>query len=66
VLLGIADEVFPIDVDDVHGAHAVLRSQPLLSARDALHVAVMQRREVSRILSFDRGFDAVGTIERVG
>jgi predicted nucleic acid-binding protein len=66
VLLGIADEFFPIDADDVHGAHAVLRGQPLLSARDALHVAVMQRREASRILSFDRGFDAVGTIERVG
>ncbi len=65
VLLGLADEVYPIEADDVHGAHAVLRSQPLLSARDALHVAVMQRREVARILSFDRGFDAVGTIERV-
>jgi uncharacterized protein len=66
VLLGLADEVYPIEADDVHRAHAVLRSQPLLSARDALHVAVMQRREVSRILSFDRGFDAVGTIERLG
>jgi len=65
-LLGLADEVFPVEADDVHQAHAVLRSHPQLSARDALHVGVMQRREVSRILSFDRGFDAVGTIERVG
>jgi hypothetical protein len=43
----------------------VLRSHASLSARDALHVAVMQRREVPRILSFDRGFDLVATIERI-
>jgi predicted nucleic acid-binding protein len=65
-LLGLADEVYPVEAADVHGAHAVLRSQPRLSARDALHVAVMQRREVRRILSFDRGFDLIATIERVG
>jgi len=64
-LLGLADEVFPIETDDVHGAHAVLRSAPQISARDALHVAVMQRREVPRILSYDRGFDVIATIERV-
>lgn len=64
-LLGLADEVFPIETDDVHHAHAVLRSTPQLSARDALHVAVMQRREVPRILSYDRGFDLMATIERV-
>jgi predicted nucleic acid-binding protein len=65
VLQGIVDEVFPIEAADVHHAHAVLRSHTQLSARDALHVAVMQRREVPRILSFDRGFDLVATIERV-
>ncbi len=65
-LLGLADEVFPVAGDDVQGAFAVLRSHPLISARDALHVSVMQRREVRRILSFDRGFDLVATIERVG
>ncbi len=64
-LLGLADEVFPVEADDVHGAHAVLRSAPHISARDALHVAVMQRREVPRILSYDRGFDVIRTIERV-
>ena len=66
VLLGVVDEVFPVEADDVHQAHAVLRSHASLSARDALHVAVMQRREVPRILSSDRGFDLVATIERVG
>jgi predicted nucleic acid-binding protein len=55
-----------VEAADVHGAHAVLRSQPRLFVRDALHVAVMQRREVPRILCFDRRSDLVAAIERVG
>ena len=38
-------------------AREVLFSIPSVSSRDALHIAVMDRRKVSRILSFDRGFD---------
>jgi predicted nucleic acid-binding protein len=36
-----------------------------MAARDALHVAVMERHGVSRIMSFDRGFDIVPGIERL-
>jgi predicted nucleic acid-binding protein len=36
-----------------------------LSARDAVHVAVMRRRGVSRVLSYDAGFDQVGWVERM-
>ena len=36
-----------------------------LSARDALHVAVMEKVGVSRILSFDDGFDSLPGIERL-
>ena len=36
-----------------------------LSARDAVHVAVMRRRGVDRILSFDRGFDGLDGIVRI-
>jgi uncharacterized protein len=64
-LLGMVDEVFPVEQEDVLRARDVLMSTPQLSARDSLHVAVMERRGVSRILSFDRGFDRVQTIERV-
>lgn len=39
---------------------------PRLSARDAIHVAVMQRRDVERVMSFDRAFDVVPGIERIG
>lgn len=65
VLRGLVDEVFPIEAADVERAHAVLRAHAGLSARDALHVAVMQRREVPRILSYDQGFDRIETIERL-
>jgi uncharacterized protein len=64
-VLGVVDEVFPIERVDVEQAKRVLDGTPGLSARDALHVAVMRRREVSRIMSFDRGFDEVPGIERL-
>jgi len=64
-LLGIVDEVYPIELADVERAKDVLLGRTPLSARDALHVAVMKRRGVERIMSFDGGFDAVTWIERV-
>lgn len=64
-LRGLADEIYPVEAEDVDRAHGVWRAHPGLSSRDALHVAVMQRRGVSRILSYDRDFDRVATIERV-
>ena len=65
-LLGVADDVFPIERSDVERAKAILDGTTSLSVRDALHVAVMQRREVNTILSFDAGFDAVPGITRRG
>jgi hypothetical protein len=64
-LLGLADEVFPVDLADALGARDLLASEERLSARDALHVAVMRRYGVRRILTFDAGFDAVEGIERI-
>ena len=65
-LLGIVDEVFPIERPDVEQAKALMLGSPDLSTRDAVHAAVMKRRRVSRLLSFDSGFDRVIGIERVG
>jgi hypothetical protein len=64
-LLGIVDDVFPIDAADVSRAKTLVLERRRLSARDAIHVAVMERRGVSRILTFDRGFDEVPGISRV-
>jgi predicted nucleic acid-binding protein len=63
-LIGVVDEVFPVELEDVQRTSAIVRSSRL-TARDALHVAVMQRRDVDRILSFDQGFDIVPGITRI-
>jgi len=64
-LLGVVDEVFPIDAADVQRAKDVMMGMSKVSARDALHVAVMKRHGITRVMSFDVGFDAVGWVERV-
>lgn len=65
VLTGLVSEVHPVDRRDVLRAVGVLEGVPALSARDALHVAVMERHGVRDILSFDAGFDVVPQIRRV-
>lgn len=64
-LLGIVDVVYPIEQADVERARRILRSPVERSARDALHLAVMQGRDVGQILSFDRGLDGMPGIERL-
>ena len=63
-LLGIVDEVFPVERQDVERAKDMLLARRLPSARDALHLAVMERRGIRRIMTFDRAFDDVPWIER--
>ncbi len=65
-ILGVVDEVFPIDEPSVERGKAIMLANRKLSARDALHVSVMERRRVKRILTFDAGFDGVAGIERLG
>jgi predicted nucleic acid-binding protein len=64
-LLGIVDDVFAIEEQDVRSAKDILLGSQNLSSRDALHVAVMRRRDVSEIMTFDRGFDGVPGVVRV-
>jgi len=64
VIFGLVDEVFSIEIADAERAKAVLFERRC-SARDALHVAVMERRKVERIMSFDRGFDEIPGVTRI-
>ena len=66
VLLDIVDEVFDVTYADVLRAKEIVLGEVRLSARNALHVAVMEREGVATILSFDRGFDRWPEIERMG
>ncbi len=62
----VIDEVFPIEERDVERAKLVVLGAERLSARDAVHIAIMERRAVPKILSFDRGFDGYPGIQRIG
>ena len=56
-ILGVVDEVFAIEPNDVMRAKDILLSAKRLSARDAVHLAIMERNRIETILSFDSGFD---------
>lgn len=64
-LLGVADEVLPVDRAAVERAKQVVLGRTGLSARDAVHLAVMQINGIQKILSFDRGFDGSPGITRL-
>jgi hypothetical protein len=64
-LLGVVDDVLPIDRDAVDRAKSIVLGNAMLSARDALHLAVMIQAGISRILSFDSGFDGYPGITRL-
>ena len=57
--------VFPIRRDDVDAAREITMQLPGLSARDCLHVAVMQANDVKRVLTFDEGFSVHQGVTRL-
>lgn len=65
-LLAVVDAVFPIELEDVERAKAIVLETRRLSSRDALHVAIMERRGVSEIMTFDQGFNSRPGIRVVG
>ena len=65
-VLGVVDEVLPVTRQDAERARAIVLGSPRLSARDAIHVAVMEHHGIARILSFDAAFDRVPGVTRVG
>lgn len=65
VLLAVVDAVYPVDRRAVERAKAIVLERARLSSRDALHVALMEIHGVTRIASFDTGFDSIPGIERL-
>jgi hypothetical protein len=65
-LLNIVDEVFPIDRAVAERAKQIVLGYQRLSARDAVHLAVMEQHGIGQILSFDSGFDGFPGITRLG
>ena len=65
VTLQIVDDVLSIERLDVDVAKDIVLRYAGLSARHALHVAVMRHHGIERIMTFDRGFDGVPSVERL-
>jgi uncharacterized protein len=64
-ILGVVDEVLPVGLADAETAKDIVLRYASISARDAIHLAVMQGHGIRRIMSFDRGLDQYPRIERV-
>ena len=65
LILDIVDDVFSIEKADVMRAGEIIQDRALLSARDAVHIAVMERHGIRSILSFDADFDRWPGLKRI-
>jgi len=64
-LLGVVDEVLPVNGTAVDRAKQIVLEYRHLSARDAVHLSIMEQHGIPQILSFDSGFDAFPGITRL-
>ena len=65
VLLDVVDDVLAIEKADVLRAGEIVQNRALLSARDEVHIAVMERHGIRSILSFDADFDRWPGLKRI-
>ena len=64
-ILDIVDEVIPIEKSDVLRAGEIVQNRVSMPARDAVHIAVMERHGIRSILSFDSDFDRWPGLQRI-
>ncbi|MFN0103424.1 MAG: type II toxin-antitoxin system VapC family toxin [Bryobacteraceae bacterium] len=64
-LMDMVDDVLAIERRDGLRAAEMVPGHDWLSARDAIHIAVMERHEVTSILSFDSDFDRWPGLRRI-
>ena len=64
-LLTVVDEVLPINSAAVERAKQIVLGYRRLSARNAVHLSIMEQHGIEKILSFDSGFDSFPGITRL-
>jgi len=64
-LLGVVDQVLDVTRSTAERAKEIVLGHRRLSARDAVHLAVMEQHGINRILSFDSGFDGFPGVARL-
>ena len=57
--------IFPVTLADTDRAKTLLAIRTRISARDAVHTAVMLNHDIHQIATFDMGFDQIQGIDRV-
>ena len=65
LILDVVDDVFAIEKRDVLRAAEIAQNRNRLSARDAVHIAVMERHGIGSVLSFDADFDQWPGLKRI-
>jgi hypothetical protein len=65
LILDIVDEVIPVEKGEVLRAAEIVETRASMSARDALHIAIMERHGIRSILSFDGDFDHWPGLQRI-
>lgn len=58
-------EIYPVTLNEVEKALALLKESPSINPRDAIHAATMFNNGIEKILSTDPHFDVVQGIERI-
>ena len=64
-LIGIVDQVLAVDRPIAERAKQIVLGYRQLSARDAVHIAVMEHHGIEQIMTFDSGFDGFPGITRL-
>lgn len=64
-LLEIVDDVLPVTTETISVARVIVIGHRDLTARDAIHLAIMREHGIERILSFARHFDALPGVTRL-
>ncbi len=64
-VLDVVDDVFAVELADLERGKTLVLGAARLSARDALHAAVMERHGVTRVMTFDSDFDRVPGLTRL-
>jgi predicted nucleic acid-binding protein len=65
-LLGVVDELLAVDnKTNGRACKQIVLEYRRLSARDAVHLSIMEQHGIERILSFDSGFDSFPGITRL-
>ena len=65
LFVSVCPVVLPVTLADTDRAKTILTQTRGLSARDAIHAAVMLNHDIGTIATFDAGFDRVPGLERL-